>query len=288
MNHTIDQMHLLVLHIGRIVCSRNWNYKNICSPFTRIYYIISGHAQIEFPDKIQDLRPGYMYIIPAFTPHSYICKEEFEHYYVHIYNESGMDILEDWELPTEIQAGADALAHIQRLHELCPGMELTSSDPQHYDNNLSLMQRVQKNKQRELYARIESRGIIFLLLAGFMRTARPQTYIHDERIIKVLNHIRTHINGKPDIDTLANVSCLSKDHLIRLFKKEIKITPLHYINKKKIEYAQLKLVTENIPVKEIAFQLGFDDQSYFNRLFRKMTGYTPKNYRKAHEHQEYS
>ena len=288
MNHTIDRMHMLVLHIGKKYCRGDWNYKNICSPFTRIYYITHGHAQIELPDKVQDLRPGYMYIIPAFTTHSYICRESFEHYYIHIYNESGTDILEDWELPTEIPSSTEELAHIQRLYELCPGMELTQFNPQDYDNNPSLICNILKNKQRELYARIESRGIIFLLLARFMRTARPKTYIHDERISKVLNHIRTHLCEKPNIDVLADLSCLSKDHLIRLFKKEIKVTPLFYINKKKIEYAQLKLVTENIPVKEIAFQLGYDDQSYFNRLFRKMTGYTPMNYRKAYEQQEYS
>lgn len=286
MNHSIDRMHMLVLHIGMKHCRNDWNYKNICSPFTRIYYITSGQAQIELPDKLQDLRPGHMYIIPAFTPHSYICKEEFGHYYIHIYNESGTDILEDWELPTEIQAKKEDLAHIKRLYELCPEMELIQNDPQFYDNNPSLMRNIRKNKQRDLYARIESRGIIFLLLARFMRTAHPKTYIHDERITKVLNHIRTHICEKPNIDVLADISCLSKDHLIRLFKKEIKITPLFYINKKKIEYAQLKLVTENVPVKEIAYQLGFDDQSYFNRLFRKMTGYTPMKYRKAYEHQE--
>lgn len=288
MNCTIDQMHLLVLHIGRKYCNGDWNYKNICSPFTRIYYITSGHAQIELPDKIQDLYPGHMYIIPAFTPHSYICRQAFEHYYIHIYNESGSDILEDWILPTEIPAGNGELLQIQRLHELCPDMELVQIDPKDYDNHPSLMRRIEKNKQRELYARIESRGLIFLLLSKFMRTARPKTYIHDERIIKALNYIRTHLNEKPDIDALADISCLSKDHLIRLFKKEIRVTPLHYINKKKIEYAQLKLITENIPIKEIAFRLGFEDQSYFNRIFRKMTGDTPLNYRRTHERQEYS
>ena len=134
MNYDIDQMHIIVLHIGEAFCQSNWNYKNICSPFTRIYYVTKGHAQIELPNKTQNLQPGFMYIIPAFTLHSYICHEDFFHYYIHIYNESDHDILEDWILPTEIKAENGTLTNIQKLHKLCPGMELVQIDPKFYDN----------------------------------------------------------------------------------------------------------------------------------------------------------
>lgn len=281
MNNDIDQMHFLVLHIGEACCHGNWNYKNICSPFTRIYYVTKGHAQIELPEKIQDLKPGHMYVVPAFTPHSYVCHEEFCHYYIHIYNESDHDILEDWMLPTEIEADSDILPRIRKLCRLCPGMALTHIDPQLYESDPALNQNILKNKQRELYARVESRGIIYQLLAEFLHQAQPKQYVGDERISKVIGYIRTHLNEKPDLDALAALSCLSKDHLIRIFKREMKMTPLYYINKKKIEKAQLKLVTEETPIKEIAYQLGFEDQAYFNRIFKKTTGVTPMNYRNA-------
>ena len=138
MNNDIDQMLYLVLHIGEAYCQADWNYKDICSPFTRMYYVTEGHAQIILPDKTQDLRPGFMYIIPAFTPHSYVCREEFSHYYIHIYNESGHDILEDWNLPTEIEPESGILSRIRKLQMLCPGMALTQTDPQYYDNSSSL------------------------------------------------------------------------------------------------------------------------------------------------------
>lgn len=73
-----------------------------------------------------------------------------------------------------------------------------------------------------------------------------------------------------------------KDHFIRLFKKELGTTPLQYINQKKIEKSQLLLITEEIAVKEIAFQLAFEDYSYFNRLFKKITGVTPQEYRRLY------
>lgn len=281
MNAGIDNIHLLVVHLGRARFMADWNYKNISSPFTRIYYVEKGHAQIQFQDRIQDLRPGYLYIIPAFTLHSCICHEEFCHHYIHIYNESGHDVLEDWDLPTEIPADDSTLANINRLHELCPGMELIQTDPKFYDNSMTLNRRIQDNKQRELYARIESRGIIYLLIAAFLRRGRPKQYVRDQRITRVLDYIRTHAGEKTDVAILASICCLSEDHLIRIFKGEIGMTPLQYINKKKIENAQLQIVSEAAPIKEIAYRSGFEDQTYFNRLFKKHTGMTPVEYRKT-------
>ena len=49
-----------------------------------------------------------------------------------------------------------------------------------------------------------------------------------------------------------------------------------------MEKAQLKLVTGNKPIKEISYQLGFESQEYFTRVFKKMTGLTPLAYRKSH------
>lgn len=281
MNYDIDQMHFLVLHIGEARCLASWNYKNICSPFTRIYYVTKGHADIVMPNSTQSLRQGFMYIVPAFTPHSYVCNEEFCHYYIHIYNESDHDILEDWALPTEIEADASTLPLIRRLHALCPGLELTQTDPRFYDNDPSLNRNILINKRRDLYARVESRGIIYQLLAVFLRKAQPKQYASDERITRVLDFIRSHLADKPDLDTLAELSCLSKDHLIRTFKREMKMTPLYYINKKKMDKAKLRLLTEPVPVKEIAYALGFDDMAYFDRTFKKFTGMTPTAYRKA-------
>jgi AraC-like DNA-binding protein len=55
---------------------------------------------------------------------------------------------------------------------------------------------------------------------------------------------------------------------------------VQYINSKKVERAQLLLYTTDIPVKEVAYELGFNDHSYFIRMFRKVTGITPQEYRR--------
>lgn len=284
MNLQVEQMHPLVLNVGLAVHNADWNWKNVNSPFTRLYYVTEGSAQIELPDGIYTLSPKHMYFIPAFTIHTNICKSNFVHYYLHIYEDHYSDNawLDHWKFPVEIEATDLDLALFKRLCEINPHMTLQKSAPTTYDNNPTLMQNLIKNRQRAFCDKVESRGIVFQLLSRFFKQGQSKIEMEDNRIAKTVLYIRKHLNEAIELEKLAGISCLSKDHFIRLFKKELGTTPLQYINQKKIEKAQLLLITEELAVKEIAFQLAFDDYSYFNRLFKKTTGVTPQEYRRLY------
>lgn len=281
MTQSIDQLHLLILNVGLAIHNADWNWRNVNSPFTRLYYVTEGTARILLPTGIQELKPDHLYLVPSFTTHSYLCDTHFVHYYLHIYedHQSESSILEDFSFPTEIPAGDLELPLIKRLCGINPTMQLPQSDPTSYDNNPTLIKNIIKNKQRTFCDKVESRGIVYQLMARFLKDAQPKAEINDDRIQKVLSYIRKNIYKTIDIDSLAAISCLSKDHFIRLFKKEVNNTPLQYINQKKIEKAQLILITDSIPVKNISYLLAYEDHSYFNRLFKKLTGVTPQQYR---------
>ena len=140
MTQSIDQLHLLILNVGLAIHNADWNWKNVSSPFTRLYYIMEGTAQIIFPDGMQELKPHHLYLVPSFTTHSYQCNSHFTHYYLHIYedHQSESGILEDWNFPIEIPAGNLELPLIKRLCEINPTMQLPQSDPTSYDNNPTL------------------------------------------------------------------------------------------------------------------------------------------------------
>lgn len=286
MNLQVEQMHPLVLNVGLAVHNADWNWKNVNSPFTRLYYVTEGSAQIELPDGIYTLSPKHMYFIPAFTIHTNICKSNFVHYYLHIYEDhySDNDWLDHWKFPVEIEATDLDLALFKRLCEINPHMTLQKSDPTTYDNNPTLMQNLIKNRQRAFCDKVESRGIVFQLLSRFFKQGQSKIEMEDNRIAKTVLYIRKHLNEAIELEKLAEISCLSKDHFIRLFKKGMGTTPLQYVNQKKIEKAQLLLLTEELAVKEIAFRLAFEDYSYFNRLFKKITGVTPQEYRRLYSH----
>lgn len=68
MTQSIDQLHLLILNVGLAIHNADWNWKNVSSPFTRLYYIMEGTAQIIFPDGMQELKPHHLYLVHHSLP----------------------------------------------------------------------------------------------------------------------------------------------------------------------------------------------------------------------------
>ncbi|MBP3551652.1 MAG: AraC family transcriptional regulator [Bacteroidaceae bacterium] len=281
MKESVDQLHLLTLNVGLAVHDADWNWQDVSSPFARIFYVLEGETQLIMSDEVQTLTPKHMYIIPPYTIHSYRCNAHFVHYYLHVYEDAPAysGFLEEWIYPVEIEAGELERMLFERLCLLNPHMVLPQSAPQSYDNNLVLEQNITKNRQRSLCNKVESRGIIFQLFARFLLGAVKGNNRIDERIRQCVVEIRRNIFHTTCLTQLAKTINMSKDHFIRLFKKEMGCTPRQYINQKKVEQAQLMLLTDEVSVKTLTYQLGYDDPSYFCRLFRQRTGFTPLQYR---------
>lgn len=284
MYYSVDKLHLLTLNVGYAQHVSDWNWKNVRSPFARLYYVTDGQAQIELPSEVQTLTPHHLYFIPAFTIHSCICNSAFAHYYVHIYEDdkSEASILDDWDFPVEVMAGDTDIELFKRLCYINPFLKLSQSDPDTYDNHQTLLNNIQMNMRRPFCDKVESRGILFILLSRFLKYAKPKTEVKDDRIQQILTYIRKNISLKLDIGDLASRACMSKDHFIRVFKSETAETPNAYIIKRKLERVEFLLVTTNLSVRQIADSLGYDDYSYFNKVFKKNAGLTPQQYRENH------
>jgi AraC-like DNA-binding protein len=85
-----------------------------------------------------------------------------------------------------------------------------------------------------------------------------------------------HVSG----DELARATRTSYSHLSALFRQRLNCGPLHYHRGQRIERAKNLLLDPYVSVGEVAGQLGFDDLSYFVRVFRKATGVPPNRWRK--------
>lgn len=284
MYYSVDKLHLLTLNVGYAQHVGDWNWKKVRSPFARLYYVTEGTAQIEMASGVYTLLPHHLYLIPAFTEHSCICHSVFNHYYIHIYEEmqSESGVLEDCDFPVEVEAVESDLELVKRLCYINPFLKLPQSNPDSYDNHQTLISNIQLNQRRPFCDKVESCGILYILLSRFLKYATPRTEVKDSRIHQTLAYIRRNIHLRLDIDTLAGKACMSKDHFIRVFKNETGETPNVYITKKKMENAELLLVTTDLSVKQVADSLGYDDYSYFNKLFKKNAGVTPQQYRIKH------
>lgn len=102
----------------------------------------------------------------------------------------------------------------------------------------------------------------------------------DENIVnRVENYVNKNMNKTLKLEELAAVCSLSPGYFSRMFKKETGKTLITYINEMKIEKAKELLKNSEAPIINISLDLGFDDCGYFIRVFKKITGVTPKAFR---------
>jgi AraC family transcriptional regulator len=80
---------------------------------------------------------------------------------------------------------------------------------------------------------------------------------------------------------LAGVVQLSEFHFARKFRTEFGCPPHTYVMRKRMERAKAQLAKGNTPLKVVAASSGFADQSHMTRLFRRLLGVTPAEYRRT-------
>lgn len=278
----IESMNLMLLNVGRAQHNADWNFQNVSSPFIRIFYIVEGEALLHLPEKEVKLKPHHLYIIPAYTVHSYECHGWFVHYYLHVYEgfKHEMNLQEVYELPTEVEGGEGMEQLFQYLCSQLPYAQLPQPDPRSYDTSAQTSDYVARYRDMELWKKMELRGAMLMIMSHFIREAQPCVWTNHERMKRVLEYIHANIRYQLNVEELSDLAHVTKPYFIKLFKQEFGLSPVQYINNKKVERSQLLLFTTDMTVKEVAYTLGFNDQNYFIRMFRKVTGITPQEYRK--------
>jgi len=120
----------------------------------------------------------------------------------------------------------------------------------------------------------------FLYNSSAVCQKRPYETQKTERIKKVLNHIRENYGRRLEIAELAALVNISEGYLCRLFKKIVNKTLVEYINIFRINKASELLLDSDKKILEIAMDVGFEHFSYFIKVFKKMKGCPPAQYRR--------
>lgn len=97
------------------------------------------------------------------------------------------------------------------------------------------------------------------------------------------NLLLKYIEQEHEICFYSNQLNISPNHLNKSVKKTSGKTAINLLNEKRLMIAESKLQFTNLSVSEIAMKLGFADQSYFSRFFKRGTGKTPAEYRKKYK-----
>ena len=108
-----------------------------------------------------------------------------------------------------------------------------------------------------------------------------RTVLHSQKRIRtMMGYIQSNFQQKISLQDIADAAHVSKSECIRCFKKNLDTTPIRYLTEYRLETAARRLILSGDPVNSIAVSCGFDDLSYFDRLFRTSYGMPPSQYRR--------
>ena len=100
------------------------------------------------------------------------------------------------------------------------------------------------------------------------------------RIKKAKRYIHDHLDDDLSLDDVANSVNWSAYYFSRMFKKATGLNFVDYVARVRIDQAKKLLLNPHLNVSEIAYEVGFQSITHFNRVFRKLTGTSPTDYRK--------
>jgi two-component system, response regulator YesN len=97
---------------------------------------------------------------------------------------------------------------------------------------------------------------------------------------KAIEYIRKNLDGELSLEAISKAIDVNPHVLSRQFKKETQQNITEYINIQRINEAVYIMENKNISITDIAYMVGFNDINYFSKVFKKLKGMTPSEYRK--------
>lgn len=135
--------------------------------------------------------------------------------------------------------------------------------------------------QNEFWKEIITGNIqkIFIILKRVLYRKSDIQPLENPVVNKVLLYLETNYSGKISLKTVSKNFNISPFHLSRIFRKYTGFGFKEYLMHTRIAKAKDILQEEDIKISSVAYRVGFQDLSSFNKDFKELTGYTPSAYR---------
>ncbi|CAI6083714.1 AraC family transcriptional regulator [Cohnella sp. JJ-181] len=229
-----------------------------------VIYCAEGAGWVEQDGKMSPLSERQLAVVPAGTPHRYGASEDkpWSIYWFHLRGEQAAALLRLYNLggvPVTVPIGLQA--HFLESFERCYGLLA--------DKPYSLP--VQVHVSQTLGQLLGAIGL------GTGGTSRHRK--REEDLERATRYMNDHLHATITLPRLAAHTGLSRQHLIYLFKQETGFPPIDYYLRLKMQRAGQLLSLTGMSIKEIAADVGFADPYYFSRMFKKLMGVSPSEYR---------
>ena len=252
-----NSMNLVFGETGHLEADTEWNFRKFLSPFNRLYFILDGIAYLRIEDRITELRPGNVYLIPTGCVTDYICHDHMEKLYHHfnIYSIIGKDYF---------SAIPDCMSMTYKITDM---------------HNL-----IEAAKGSAFSELLFYKSEIYKVIGGFAEMALDRYKInfqaeYTEKAHMLFQFINKNLSARLLVKDCAHYMNMSTPALTKLFREQMGETLSTYLDSLLMQKILHLILNKDLTLKEIATHLNFSDQYYFSRFFKKHMGVPPNQYR---------
>ena len=232
----------------------------------QLLYIASGKAHFHFDGKEQIVTAGHMVLYRPKEPqkYEYYGEDQTEVYWVHFTGGNVTNILRSYGLTDD-----------KRVFYCGSGLDYQNL----FRTMINELQMCKENyaEMLEMYLR----QIFIMLQRYFINAAKTDNARVVEEIDKATIYFNEHYSEDISIDEYAQNNHVSVSWFIRNFKHCTGSTPMQYILSKRIYNAEILLQDSTYNITEISEIVGYENPLYFSRIFKKVKGLSPSEYRKS-------
>ena len=245
--------------------TRLWHSWGMRAPsrmsYNKFYYILEGKFHIEINGEAFEGQPGQMFLLPCNAVQSY-----------HAYGDCHARKM--W-IHFTAQCGRKDLFETVNVRPF-----ITVDDPQRVETLFHTI--FQRNESKTVSGSLEIKAAVLQLLAYYMEKSAiliPDLQL-DERFEQVIRYIDEHLTEEIRLEDLAQLMYLNPNYFIRFFRHHAGIAPIEYVVRARICRAKQYLQNTDMPINAIAAKCGFTSVYYFDRVFKRFSGFPPSEYRR--------
>jgi|SRR5690625_237023 len=243
-----------------------------------IMYVISGACHVELENKMIPLKKGQFIMIDSYVQHRLIIENNKPCRMLNI----EFILKKKHGIFPSIKELSEENEHLQALlRDEQPFIVL--KDLESLDQTLkSLVLELGEKDVRNSTVIIQTLlSQLLLKIARIIAHSKERTSLPTDIYIKeIINHIHHNYDVDIKVEDLASMVFLHPSYLHRIFKESMGCTIMEYLTDIRMDKAKMLLAKTDIPITDISDYVGINSRQYFSFLFKKMTGETPRSYRK--------
>lgn len=256
---------LYPIALGKTVYKPHFSAMDKSALHYQLIYCQYGEGELRYRNRLRLVKRGDLVLIPPHQPFEYHGSENSKNavYWLSFTGKLADDFAE------------------RLLMKMDDGLGFTGAQEvvfKDFDNLIQLGARGYTATNVIHAVHVLQQALSFLALQQRIETFNRNTKFNLNEIEALMQE---NLHQDLNLDTLAHYSQLSKYHFAKKFKELTDTSPIQYFINMKIQQACFQLDNTHDSVKHIAESLGYNDPYYFSRLFKKMVGMSPKQYRES-------